>query len=117
MENIIYTILEDIHNGKDGSIHVGTGERPTKGYMVGGASWTMTVASEMLDAYVLADFLNAHRAILSWEEKYLGWWTHKGRVYFDVADNVTDAHTAVTLGQYRKEIAIFNLNRMEEVTL
>lgn len=115
MENIVHHVLDAIHNGSDGSVHVGTGEAPTKGYMVGGASWTMTVHEDMVDAYVVMDFLNAHKAMLSWESKYVGWWRHEGRIYFDVSDNVMDYATAAQLGRDRRELCIFNLFDLEEV--
>lgn len=111
----VHTILDAIHDGKDGSVHLVTGEVPSKGYMVGGASWTMTVTPENLDAYVVADFINAHRTMLSWEHHFIGWWEHEGRIYFDVSDNVTDYFTALTLGHNRKEKAIYSFLSNQEL--
>lgn len=117
MESTIHAILDAIHNGEDGSIHLTSGEAPKTGYMVGGASWTMTVAPEMLDAYVIADFIHAHKAMLSWEHHFIGWWTHNGRIYLDVSENVHHFSHALELGYERKELAIFDLNTMTEVAL
>lgn len=105
----ISAILDSIHNGQDGSTHLVTGEAPRKGFMVGGVSWTMTVTPEMLDGYVIADFIHCHVKQLTWDNFYVGWWTHKGRIYFDVAENVDAYSDAMILGQARKELAVYNV--------
>lgn len=109
IQETISAILDSIHNGQDGSIHLVTGEAPTKGFMVGGASWTMTVIPDMLDGYVIADFIRAHNKQLTWDNFYVGWWTHQGRIYFDVAENVDAYSDAMILGQSRKELAVYNV--------
>jgi hypothetical protein len=110
-------IMTELSEGRDGSI-CGKGVNvPTKGFMVGGKSWTLTAQTENFDSYTVLDFVTAHRAALSWEDTYVGWWTHKGRVYLDVADNIPDRDSAVHMGTQRGEIAIWDICKSQEITL
>lgn len=106
-------IATDVMNGLCANRSGGSvnryGESPVEGYMVGGKSWTLTAVPEMLDYYMVLDFVTMHQISLSWESVYVGWWEHKGRVYLDVTDNVRDYATAIELGRTRKEIAIYDV--------
>lgn len=111
----VSVILDALHSGQDGSVHAETGHVPTKGYMVGGVSWTMVVSPELVDHYTILDFLSAHKAVLSWDNYYVGWWEHKGRIYFDVSQNISDRDSATEMGKLRGEIAIWDLDNSCEI--
>ena len=47
-----------------------------------------------------------------------GWYdTESGRFYYDATIVVNDLATALQLGKANKQIAVFNLNKMEEIRL
>ena len=109
-------IVDAVSKGEGGSISL-KGESPTRGYMVGGYSWTLTVIPDMFDTYTVMDFLDAHASALSWKNAYVGWWEHKGRIYLDVSKNFTVHHIAVEDGKLNQEIAIWSLDTNSEIIL
>lgn len=113
-EYIASKIMDAVSLGNDGSISM-KGETPKTGYMVGGKSWTLTARPGHFDSYTVMDFLEAHKVVLSWSTVYVGWWTHKGRIYLDVSDNVPDFIAAYDLGLRRGEIAIWDIQLSSEV--
>lgn len=114
-EHIATAVMEAVCNNSSGGSVNRLGFAPLEGYMVGGKSWTLTCVPEMLDYYTVLDFVTAHAVALSWNTVYIGWWTHEGRIYLDVCDNVQDYSSALELGRMRKEIAIYDLNEGVEV--
>lgn len=104
-----------IREGEDGT--AGRRGVPTHGYMVGGASHTLikslgTVTYEDVYAYV-----EANAEMFTDPEFYLGWWTHKGKLYLDVAEHFTEAlrDDALAYARFRREIAIWSLHDAEEI--
>lgn len=117
--NINY-IVSEIFAGRDGSYNPVFHKVPTTGYMVGGASWTLTVPVGRFGGEMVYDFVTAHIMFLrdprtGEGDRYIGWWTHEGRVYLDVSDNVTDKSEAVRLGRLRKEISVWDIEKGEEI--
>ncbi len=113
---IAETIVTDVSHGEGGSIDL-YGERPTRGYMVGGYSWTLTATPENFDTYTVMDFLSAHASMLSWDGVYVGWWEHKGHIYLDMSKNIQGHAKAVEEGRLNKEIAIWSLDTNSEISL
>ncbi len=63
------------------------------------------------------DFLTAHKEILSWDGMYVGWWEHKGKVHFDIAENFKGRDLAYSMGRSRGEIAVWSVAEGTEITL
>lgn len=114
VQQTVSHILDSLANREDGSVSV-NGVAPKYGYMVGGVSWSMVVHPEMVDSYTVSDFLSAHRAQLSWDGFYVGWWTHENKVYFDVSVNIVDRAAALKLASENGELAIYDLDENEEI--
>lgn len=71
------------------------------------------------EADVLAEtetFVSEHRSLFEEEGYYLGLWKHEGQVYFDIVE-VLAREEAIIAGRERNEIAVFDLDAMEEITL
>ncbi len=82
-----------------------TGEKlPDHGYFVGGASWTLVRATDMITSEDVAAYLAAHTGA-----RYVGMWTEDGRVYLDAVTHVNDRADAMRLGSDRHELAIYNI--------
>ena len=93
-----------------------SGKVPSEGYMVGGVSWSLVAHKEYIDVYTVMDFLTAHATILNWDGMYVGWWEHKGKVHFDIAENFKGRDLAYSMGRSRGEIAVWDLvNETEHV--
>lgn len=114
MEHIISTIYGEIAKGNDGSYSLDMNV-PSKGYMVGGQTWTM-VAS-FVDHDMIREFITSNKATLSQPRMYVGWWRHNGKVYLDVSENVHNAYVARIIGKSNGEIAIWDVENNAEIVL
>ena len=63
------------------------------------------------------------RQISDWIRKsnapYVGWWTDSegGKLYLDGSDYIESEFTAIQIGELRKEIAIWDIGREQELRL
>lgn len=109
----IYDKISEGHSG--GSLNrYGQDPRPN-GYMVGGHSWTMTVHPHHLDADLIYHYIIQQQYILDDPEMFLGWRTHKGKVYFDISEYFTDQNSALYWAKRQKELAVWDISRQTDI--
>ena len=77
---------------------------PRNGYFVGGQSYTLVRAANMITPDEITRYVTSHP-----ETRFFGMWVEGSDVYVDCVDHVTDAETAHQMGQDREEIAIYNI--------
>jgi hypothetical protein len=97
---------------------------PTRGFMVGGAGKVQdkkTGEKALIFPSILEVIIPK---VETWIEEnklkrfqYYGVWCDKGKVYFDVSDNIFTSEAAKKIGKSRKQLAIWNLNTNKEITL
>lgn len=109
-------IATEVAEGRDGSYSFNY-EEPKTGFFVGGRSWTLVTRPDVFDPYTALDFLEAHRTVLSHKAVFVGWWTHQGKVYLDVTDRFRSRQNAIAEGKARGEIAIWDIERKEEINV
>ena len=117
------SILERVKANGGLSVNMVNGEEPTAGYMVAkGTEYGQTVSAE--DFYdpekgpkILADYMKQHKEDLGTGKNYLGLWhnTEDGKVYLDVSENILDRGEAITAGQSRDQISIWDVANFAEV--
>lgn len=108
-------ITGEILAGRDGSISI-HGTTPEDGFMVGGASHTVTVTPAKFHEGIVREFILSNAEKLSTPDYYVGWWTHNGRIYLDVSNKVESSYTAVHIGRVRNEIAVWDVVNAAEIT-
>lgn len=124
---LVVNALDAAQRGEGSSQSARTGKSPDHGYMVGGngadevripMNWihanryNLTTVAEKI-----ATVLRTEYGELLYRESYtyLGSWVHNGELYFDVAGNFNDLDTAVDFAKARNEIAIWDVERGEEI--
>jgi hypothetical protein len=117
------SILERVKANGGLSVNMVNGSEPTSGYMVAkGTEYGKTVSAE--DFYdpqkgpkILADYMKENKADLGTGKNYLGLWhnTEDGKVYLDVSENILDKGAAITAGQSRDQISIWDVANFAEV--
>jgi hypothetical protein len=117
------SILERVKANGGLSVNMVNGSEPTSGYMVAkGTEYGQTVSAE--DFYdpekgpkILADYMKQNKEDLGTGKNYLGLWhnTEDGKVYLDVSENILDRGEAITAGQSRDQISIWDVANFEEV--
>jgi len=117
------SILERVKTNGGLSVNMVNGSEPTSGYMVAkGTEYGKTVSAE--DFYdpqkgpkILADYMKEHKEDLGTGKNYLGLWhnTEDGKVYLDVSENILDRGAAITAGQSRDQISIWDVANFAEV--
>ncbi len=112
--DIVQHITGEILHGRDGSVSL-AGNTPESGFMVGGASFTVTVTPAKFSEDIVREFILSNAEKLSTPDYYVGWWTHNGRIYLDVSNKVESSYTAVHIGRVRKEIAVWDVAKGEEI--
>jgi len=117
------SILDRVKANGGLSVNMVNGSEPTSGYMVAkGTEYGKTVSAE--DFYdpekgpkILADYMKDNKADLGTGKNYLGLWhnTEDGKVYLDVSENILDRGAAITAGQSRDQISIWDVANFAEV--
>ena len=117
------SILDRVKANGGLSVNMVNGSEPTSGYMVAkGTEYGKTVSAE--DFYdpekgpkILADYMKDNKADLATGKNYLGLWhnTEDGKVYLDVSENILDRGAAITAGQSRDQISIWDVANFAEV--
>jgi hypothetical protein len=117
------SILDRVKANGGLSVNMVNGSEPTSGYMVAkGTEYGKTVSAE--DFYdpekgpkILADYMKDNKADLATGKNYLGLWhnTEDGKVYLDVSENILDKGAAITAGQSRDQISIWDVANFAEV--
>jgi len=117
------SILDRVKANGGLSVNMVNGSEPTSGYMVAkGTEYGKTVSAD--DFYdpqkgpkILADYMKQNKADLGTGKNYLGLWhnTEDGKVYLDVSQNIQDKGAAISAGQARDQISIWDVANFAEV--
>ena len=117
------SILDRVKANGGLSVNMVDGSEPTSGYMVAkGTEYGKTVSAD--DFYdpekgpkILADYMKEHKEDLGTGKNYLGLWhnTEDGNVYLDVSENIQSKADAISAGQSRDQISIWDVANFEEV--
>lgn len=117
------SILERVKANGGLSVNMVNGSEPTSGYMVAkGTEYGKTVSAD--DFYdpekgpkILADYMKDNKADLGTGKNYLGLWhnTEDGKVYLDVSQNILSRTEAISAGQSRDQISIWDVANFAEV--
>ena len=67
---------------------------------------------------IVADYIGQHaQKLMSNPALCVGTWVNEGIVYLDLSENIASRDKALELGRERHQLAIFNLETFEEVTI
>lgn len=108
-------VYESVRTGKTSGSNSIHDETPsTKGYMVGGNSWSMVIPSGCITETLTHSYVLHHLGMLYKPEMFLGWWEHKGKIYLDVSERFLVKDTAIVRAKWLNEIAIWDIeNRID----
>lgn len=115
-------ILEARNNG-GATIGVqkdGTQVRPSSGYVVGGRGPSLVIHPGQISPSVTiaCDWVGRLRDRSAPVQHFGSWKDERGNIWLDAVDVIpVDEDAARAIGKRRGEIAIFDLTRMEEITL
>jgi hypothetical protein len=117
------SILDRVKANGGLSVNMVDGSEPTSGYMVAkGTEYGKTVSAD--DFYdpekgpkILADYMKENKADLGTGKNYLGLWhnTEDGNVYLDISENIQSRSEAISAGQARDQISIWDVANFAEV--
>ena len=116
--DMLYSVVEDTL--KDGGLTIKpfTGEKPAAGYMVALQGFELKVPVTEFFTGVVADYIGQYaQELMSNPSLCLGTWVNEGTVYLDLSENIASRDKALELGRERHQLAIFNLETFEEVTV
>ena len=115
---VLYSVVEDTLANGGLTIKPFTGEKPSGGYMVALEGFELKVPLSEFFTGVVADYIGEHaQKLMSNPALCLGTWVHEGSVYLDLSENVGSLDKALELGRERNQLAVFNLETFEEVTV
>jgi hypothetical protein len=117
------SILERVKANGGLSVNMVDGSEPTSGYMVAaGTQYGATVsAADFYDPVkgpqILADYMKKNKSDLGTGKNYLGLWhnTEDGNVYLDVSQNIQNKSEAISAGQSRDQISIWDVVNFAEI--
>lgn len=120
---VAQSILDRVKENGGLSVNMVDGSEPTSGYMVAkGTQYGATVsAADFYDPIkgpkILADYMKKNKSDLGTGKNYLGLWhnTENGNVYLDVSQNIQDKGEAISAGQARDQISIWDVANFAEI--
>jgi hypothetical protein len=120
---VAQSILDRVKANGGLSVNMVDGSEPTSGYMVAkGTQYGTTVsAANFYDPskgpQILLDYMKKNKSDLATGKNYLGLWhnTEDGNVYLDVSQNIQDKSTAISAGQSRNQISIWDVANFAEI--
>ena len=115
---VLYSVVEDTLANGGLTIKPFTGEKPSGGYMVALQGFELQVPVSEFFTGIVADYIGEHaQKLMSNPALCLGTWINEGIVYLDLSENIKSREQALELGKERGQLAIFNLETFEEVTV
>lgn len=110
---VFSTLRDAVSRGEGATANLINPDRvETRGYYVAGTAASFTVPLKRVKTNDYLDFIDYAR---SHAAEWVGAWIHGYRVWFDVVDHVPDLEGALDLARERGEIAIYDIERGEEV--
>ena len=115
---VLYSVVEDTLANGGLTIKPFQNEKPETGYMVALEGYELQVPVSEFFTGIVADYIGEHaQKLMSNPALCLGTWVNEGIVYLDLSENVGSREQALALGKERNQLAIFNLETFEEVTV
>ena len=119
---VAQSILDRVKANGGLSVNMVDGSEPTSGYMVAkGTGGTVVSANDFYDPSqgpkILLDYMKKNKSDLATGKNYLGLWhnTEDGNVYLDVSQNIQDKGAAISAGQSRNQISIWDVANFAEI--
>ena len=97
--------------------HIPTGKVPTTGYSVALPGHEQHTPLSKVNARWVRNYRRQHQAALNRAETSWGGWVYDGDAYLDVSVIVKDRAQAIALGVKYKQIAIWDIEQGEEITI
>lgn len=99
-----FKLWNAVQGGQDGiTVALDGSDLPASGYFVGGASWSLVRARELVTFKNVYDFVQAHP-----DAAYIGYWLDNGRAYLDVCDHEPSPFVARQLATDRHELSFYD---------
>lgn len=115
---VLYSVVEDTLANGGLTIKPFQNEKPETGYMVALEGYELQVPVTEFFTGVVADYIGQHaQKLMANPSLCLGTWVNEGIVYLDLSENISSKEQALELGKERNQLAIFNLETFEEVTV
>lgn len=96
-------------------------QKPLGGYMVSQAGSELVLFAHRTNEFIFNETIKAYINTFANELQtgaFIGVWNdEKGRIYFDISYNITDAKEAILTGYNERQIAIFDVKNEKVVTL
>ena len=115
---MLFDVVQDTLRDGGLTIKPFQNEKPSEGYMVALEGYELQVPLSEFFTGIVADYIGQHaQKLMSNPALCLGTWINEGIVYLDLSENVPNREKALELGRERHQLAIFNLETFEEVTV
>jgi hypothetical protein len=112
-------LAEMIHDetiAHDGSTRNMAGDKPSRGFMVGGNTTSKVMDRAAFSAWSVAHYVRDHETELSYG-LYVGTWTHSHMVWMDVSDNIMTMREALNVARDRGELAVWDVVNGKEIPI
>jgi hypothetical protein len=118
-------VLKSIQDSNGASYNLHSGIlNPSTGFMVATQSneqiYDVPTTTSDLYNYVV-DYLIAKKMWWKVQQNpdniYLGFWINEGKLYIDLAENIPDRDDAIEAGHYRNQLAIYDCESKQDITL
>jgi hypothetical protein len=114
----LQNFYNELVNNNGASYNITTGIlNPNSGFFVSLPNREQQINREDFNTSILADFINNNSDLLSNENNFVGGWIENDIVYLDVSEQIADKRTALNLGVQRNQLAIYDANNGNVISL
>ena len=114
----LQNFYNELVNNNGASYNITTGIlNPNSGFFVSLPNREQQINRNDFNTSVLADFINNNSDLLSNENNFVGGWIENDIVYLDVSEQIADKRTALNLGVQRNQLAIYDANNGNVISL
>ena len=65
----------------------------------------------------IADYTKKNAEVLALHDTMIGSWVNEGKIYLDIVQHFTDREQAIAFGIQEKQLAIYDIDNQESITL
>lgn len=111
-------IIKDTLKNNGGSFNVSKSKikKPLNGFMVS-IKDLIIVNKKDFNVKLLKSLVKNNFTLLKSNENYLGTWEDNGKIYIDISSNFNNLDEALKVAEDNKQLAIFDLQKMESIYL
>jgi hypothetical protein len=114
----LQNFYNELVNNNGASYNITTGIlNPNSGYFVSLPNREQQINRNNFKESVLFDFIYNNIDLLSNENNFVGGWIENDIVYLDVSEQIADKRTALNLGVQRNQLAIYDANNGNVISL